>query len=152
MYLILFSRQFSDQLSQQDYAEVTSTLLKQYDISPSGGNTGHACHCAPLQLALFISPLYLLLPFRIVKQSFHRRSVIDVSHRLGPHKPQVLLKVENLIWDAVFSIAERPLDIKAIISKLVLQIPQDDMESASPGDRSWFNLFDGRALLLVTPA
>lgn len=87
-----------------------------------------------------------------MKQSFHRRSVIEVSHSLGPHKPHILLKVENLIWDTVFAIAERPLDIKAIISKLALQIPQDDIESVSPGDSSWFNLFGGKALVPVKAA
>ncbi len=52
----------------------------------------------------------------------------------------------------MFAIAERPLDIKVIISKLASQIPKDDTESISPGDRSWFNIFDGKALLLVTAA
>ena len=62
---------FTDQVSQQEYAEATALLLDQHDIHSSGGNTGHASLCAPLHLALLISPIYLLLPFRIIKQSFH---------------------------------------------------------------------------------
>lgn len=142
---------FSDEVSQQEYAEVTAILLSQHDIGPSGGNTGHACLCAPLHLALFISPMYLLFPFRIVKQSFHRRSIIEVSHRLGPHKPHIVLKLEDLIWDAVFAIAERPLDIQVIITKLALQIPEDYTKSVSPGDSSFFSLVDGKGSAFLWP-
>ncbi|KJA12588.1 hypothetical protein HYPSUDRAFT_60349, partial [Hypholoma sublateritium FD-334 SS-4] len=96
---------FADEVSQQEYAEVTAIWFDQHDIAPLEGSTGHAC-------------------------------------LLGPHKPHILLKLENLIWDAVFAISERPLDIKAIIAKLALQIPEDDMKSISPWDSSWFSLFD----------
>ena len=121
------------------------TLLKHHNLGPSGGNTGHASLCAPLHLALFISPIYLLLPFRIVKQSFHRRCIIEVSHKLGPNRPPILLKIENLIWDAVFAIAERPLHIKDIIIELASHIYGNEEEfiSCSPTDRSWFTLSNG---------
>ena len=106
----------------------------------SGGSSGHASLCAPFHLALFISPIYLLFPFRIVKQSFHRRSVIEVSHKLGPHKPSTLVKIEGLIWDAVFAIAERPLDIQDILTNLASQIPDMDCAASSPEEKQWFSL------------
>ena len=136
-----FPSQFFDQISQQEYAEVSANLLQCHE--KSGGSSGHASLCAPFHLALFISPIYLLFPFRIVKQSFHRRSVIEVSHRLGPHKPSTVLKIEGLIWDAVFAIAERPLDIQDILANLALQIPDADFVSCSPEEKQWFSLSNG---------
>ena len=142
--------QFADEVSQQEYNEVTVTLLKHHNLGP-GGNTGHASLCAPLHLALFISPIYLLFPFRIVKQSFHRWSIIEVSHKLGPHKPPVLVKLENLIWDAIFAIAERPLHIKDIIIELASHIcgKEEEYASCSPMERSWFTLSNGKLFLAV---
>lgn len=119
--------------------------MKHNDGGQLGGGARHASLCAPLHLSLFISPLYLLFPFRIVKESFHRRSIIDTYQKLGPNKPQVLLKIENLIWDAVFAIAERPADIETIISQLALTMPWDDIEAASQlnDEKSWFNILTG---------
>ena len=144
--LSFFQSQFTDEVSHQEYTEVTTALLKQYNIGQSGGNSGHASLCAPLHLALFISPLYLLLPFRIVKQTFHRRSLIEVSHKLGPHKLSVILKIESFLWDAIFAIAERPLNIKEIISGLASQISgySTDAVTCSPEESSWFCLSDGK--------
>ena len=136
-------------MSQQEYTEATSTLLKQFDTSLSGGSTGHASLCAPLHLALFITPMYLLLPFRIVKQSFHRRPVIEVSHKLGPHKPPIVLEIENLIWDAVFAISERPLDMNNIITQLASTLAAYNMGAILPEETSWFSLSDGEALFLM---
>ena len=140
----LFRSQFSDQVPQQEYGEVTKTLLKFHDPGSPGGSTGHASLCAPFHLALFISPLYLLFPFRIVKQSFHRRSVIEVAHKLGPHRPAAIVNIENLIWDALFAIAERPLEIQGIIAHLASQIPEMDSASFSPDERLWFTLSGGQ--------
>ena len=147
--LSFFQSQFTDEVSHQEYTEVTTALLKQYNIGQSGGNSGHASLCAPLHLALFITPMYLLLPFRIVKQSFHRRPVIEVSHKLGPHKPAIVLEIENLIWDAVFAISERPLDINNIITQLASTLTAYNMDSVLPEETSWFSLSDSEPLFLM---
>lgn len=141
-----------DEVSQREYLEAAAELVNQ--DGPLGGkasSAGHASFCAPLHLALFISPLYLLLPFRIVKKSFHRRPILQISHILGPHKTPLILKIENLIWDAVFSIAEQPSRIQDIISQLMLKIPWPEVQFASTEDRDWFRLSPGQVFRLSLP-
>jgi hypothetical protein len=68
-----------------------------------------------------ISSLYLLITRRLSTKSFHRRTVIDFAARLGPHKPPRLLAVENLIWDAVFRLAEGHISVYTVLRNLAKQ-------------------------------
>lgn len=144
------SSQFIDDSVQQEYTEATTFLLHEYECGPSTGTStksmkgaGHASLCAPLHLALLISPLYLLVPFRIVKYSFHRRPLIEYAHKLGPHKPRIILEVENHIWDAVFAIAENPQAIETIIHQLASRMPWNKFDAVSTQDGAWFELSSG---------
>lgn len=144
------SSQFLNESAQQEYGQATHFLLHQYECGSSTGQStkttkgaGHASLCAPLHLSLLISPIYLLLPSRIVKQSFHRRPVIEYAHKLGPHKPGIILEVENHIWDAVFAIAEHPQNLETILLDLVSRITSSKLNAVSPEEAAWFQLSPG---------
>ena len=53
---------------------------------------------APLQLALFISPICLLFPFQIIKKSFNRQLVITTAIKLGNEKPKLILDIEKCMY------------------------------------------------------
>ena len=78
-----------------------------------------------------LSPLYLLMTLRLSTKSFHRRTVIDLAARLGPHKPPRVLAVESVIWDAVFRLAEGRLLVYAVLSDLAKSLPWSDIDIAS---------------------
>ena len=68
-------------------------FMKNYQIDGQKSATGTR---SPLQFALMISPLYLLMTWRLSSKSFHRRTLLDAASRLGPNKPLLL---EVLIVD-----------------------------------------------------
>ena len=90
-----------------------------------------------------ISSLYLLITRRLGTKSFHRRTVIDFAARVGPHKPPCLLAVENLIWDAVFRLAEGHVSVYTVLRDLANSLPWSDIDTASncdSDDKQWFAL------------
>jgi hypothetical protein len=93
---------------------------------------------SPFQLAVMLSPMYLLSTFRLSTKSFHRRAVIDLAARLGPHKPPIILAVENVIWDAIFSLAEGRLSVYQVLCNLAYSLPWSDIDTASNSDQQWF--------------
>lgn len=95
----------------------------------------------PLQLALMISPLYLLMTFRLSTKSFNRRTVIDLAAKLGPHKPPLVLAVEKLIWDALFKLAEAPPTAYGVLHELANSLPWSEINDVLNGDTErWFSL------------
>ena len=95
---------------------------------------------SPLQLALMISPLYLLVTLRLSIKSFHRRTLIDVAARLGPHKPPYILAIENLVWDAIFRLAEGRDSVYVVLYDLANSLSSSDVDVALNGDidKPWF--------------
>lgn len=87
-----------------------------------------------------ISPLYLLVTRRLSTKSFHRRTVIDFAATQGPHKPSRLLAVENLIWDAVFRLAEGRVSVYTVLRDLANSLPLSDIDIAMncDTDKQWF--------------
>ncbi len=87
-----------------------------------------------------ISPLYLLVTRRLSSKSFHRRTVIDLAARLGPHKPPGLLAIENLIWDAIFRLAEGCASSYTVLRDLAdsLSWPDINMAANLERDKEWF--------------
>ena len=78
---------------------------------------------SPLHLALMISPLYLLVAARLSTKSYHRRTLIDFAAKLGPHKPPLILKVENLIWEALFKLAQGRILVYDVLLDLSNSLP-----------------------------
>jgi hypothetical protein len=96
---------------------------------------------SPLQLALMISPLYLFMTIRLSMKSYHRRTLIDFAAKLGPRKPPLILKVEKLIWEAIFKLAEGRFDVYDLLLGLSNSLPWDEIN----GDlnlvtETWFQL------------
>lgn len=78
----------------------------------------------PLHLSLLISPLFLIMPVTHTKGKFPRQSIYQVSSQflsrqcvsfnvfwqlscaLGNQKPEILTRVENEIWNALWMISE----------------------------------------------
>ncbi|KAF8192037.1 hypothetical protein BJ912DRAFT_924951, partial [Pholiota molesta] len=74
----------------------------------------------PLHLSLLLTPLCLLMPVAHVKGRFRRPSLSELfgqlSRALGNEKPEILTRVENEIWKALWMINEdssMPVIIKA---------------------------------------
>ena len=96
---------------------------------------------SPFQLAVMISPLYLLVTRRLSTKSFHRRTVIDLAARLGPNKPPRILAVESSIWDAIFRLAEGRISVYTALRGLADSLPWFDIDMASncEADQQWFD-------------
>ena len=56
-------------------------------------------------------------------KSYNRRTLIDLAAKLGPQKPPLILKVENLIWDALFKLAEGHFLVHDILLELANSLP-----------------------------
>ncbi len=88
-----------------------------------------------------ISPLYLFITRRLSTKSFHRRTVIDLAARLGPHKTSRILAAESAIWDAVFCLAEGRVSVYSVLRDLAESLPWSDIDIAAncEADQLWFN-------------
>jgi hypothetical protein len=84
--------------------------------------------------------MYLMVTLRLSTKSFHRRTVIDLAARLGPHKPPRVLAVENMIWDAIFRLAEGRVSVYTALRDLANSLPWSDVDVASncDADKQWF--------------
>ena len=109
----------------------------------SSASASHIASRSPLQLALMISPLYLLVTFRLSTKSFNRRTVIDLAAKLGPHKPPLVRDVEKLIWDALFKLADGPPSAYGVLRELVNSLPWSEINDVLNGNgdaEQWFSL------------
>lgn len=77
---------------------------------------------------------------RLSSKSFHRRTVIDLAARLGSHRPPLVLAVENLIWDALFRLAEGQVSVYVVLRDLANSLPWSDIDEALNcyTDEGWF--------------
>lgn len=117
---------------------IANNQVEGYKTSASGSRVGSR---TPLQLALMISPLYLLVTFRLSTKSFNRRTVIDLAAKLGPHKPPLVLAVEKLIWDALFKLADAPPTAYGVLRDLANSLPWSEINDVLNGDaEQWFSL------------
>ena len=99
-----------------------------------------------------ISPLYLLMTLRLSRKSFHRRTVIDLAARLGPHKPPPILAVENLIWDAIFRLSKARVSVHVVLRDLANSLSDFNAkwdESHDDAHKWWFSLDSGMILSLL---
>jgi hypothetical protein len=97
----------------------------------------------PLQLALLISPLCLLLPLNLEKRSFNRGALMQWSIQLGALKPEILQEIEKRIWKAILNIVNQPCDYLAILKDLASTFPStaiDELEKLPQTVTAWFNI------------
>lgn len=94
----------------------------------------------PLQLALLISPIYLLLPMQLFKRSFSRQTMLYISESLGNHKPRILEDVEIAIWKTLFSITSEKLDPLHHLQQLSNSLPWEQIANTMSSERAWFSI------------
>jgi len=131
---------FKDQESYEQFEISYKAFIQKCRTGGSPSSAAQVSSRSPFQLSAMISPLYLLITRRLSTKSFHRRTVIDVSARLGPHKPPRLLAVENLIWGAVFRLAEGRISVYTVLRDLANSLASSDIDIAlnCNGDKQWF--------------
>ncbi|KDR70306.1 hypothetical protein GALMADRAFT_144965 [Galerina marginata CBS 339.88] len=59
----------------------------------------------PLQIALFISPIFLLIPVKLRSASWDREEILRFAKALGNQKPELLQRIEKEIWFSILEIA-----------------------------------------------
>ncbi|KAF9032579.1 hypothetical protein BJ165DRAFT_1410751 [Panaeolus papilionaceus] len=94
----------------------------------------------PLHAAVLISPIFLLSNFSIYKYPWERDSLLEYSYRLGNMKPEILLRVERLIWTEFFSVYNNVKTLHDAMTSLVKNMPWGDLANVTPEVREWFNL------------
>ena len=130
-----------DKDSYDEYVLKYEAFIKGCEEEGCRSSPSRVQYRSPLQLALLISPLFLLLTTRLFLKSYHRRTLIDVAAKLGPRKPPLILKVENLIWDAVFKLSEGHHEAHTVLLELAESLPWTEINgSLNPGTEGWFNL------------
>ncbi|PPQ74768.1 hypothetical protein CVT26_005013 [Gymnopilus dilepis] len=95
----------------------------------------------PLQVALALSPVYLLSTRLLGNKVWNKRVLTDASCMLGNNKPSALLLVEKIIWNTLFLLADGQLDPREVLLRLNRDLPWADIRSNSrfAGSRTWFD-------------
>ncbi|PPQ82942.1 hypothetical protein CVT26_005172 [Gymnopilus dilepis] len=103
------------------------------------GGQSLASFRAPLQLALAITPLYLLSDTVLCKKSWNRRAILKLAFGLGNDKPVALIQAEKVLWDVLFLLANGALQPADVLKKLKSDLPWDSIKSTQmKGELSWF--------------
>ncbi|KAF9470132.1 hypothetical protein BDN70DRAFT_940030 [Pholiota conissans] len=130
---------FKDQTSYEHFELEFNAFVKKCQTEGTPSSAAHVGTRSPFQLAIMISPLYLLVTLRLSTRSFHRRTVIDLAARLGPHRPSCIWAVESAIWDALFRLAEGRISVYTALRGLADSLQSDlDVSSNCEADRQWF--------------
>jgi len=131
---------FKDRESYERFETEYNAFIKKCQTEGCSSSAAHVASRSPFQLGTMISSVYLLVTCRLSTKSFHCRTVIDVSAKLGSHKPHCLLVVENIIWDAVFRLAEGCISVYTVLRDLANSLPWSDIDMAfnCDADRRWF--------------
>jgi hypothetical protein len=106
---------FKDQESYEQFEIAYNAFIKKCQTGECPSLAAHVSSHLPFQLSVMISPLYLLVTHQLSMKSFHRRTVINITVRLGLHKSPHLLAVENCIWDAVFCLAKGGMSVYTVL-------------------------------------
>jgi hypothetical protein len=141
---------FQDEESYEQFVVEYHKFIENYRVEGCNSSVAHVGSRSPLQLALMISPLYLLMTLRLCTKSFHRRTLIDIAARLGPHKPPRVLAVEQIIWDAIFRLAEGRVSVNVVLRDLANSLPWSDIDKAlnCDADKQWFTPAPSKLLSL----
>jgi hypothetical protein len=118
---IPYNRHFLDQLksnlTDSAWCYITKLCKTQVNVNPNSALR------FPLQLALLISPLCLLLPVNLDKKVFNRGALMQWSNHLRSRKPDVLQVIEKKLWKGILNIVNQPGDYLAILKTLASEFP-----------------------------
>ena len=132
---------FKDKESYDEFEVKYNAFLAKWQTEGTLSATANVASRSPVQLAVMLSPIYLLITPRLSTKSFHRRTVIDTAARLGSCKPPRLIAVESAIWDAIFRLAEGRVSVYTVLRDLSNSLPWADIDMASncETDQLWFS-------------
>lgn len=118
----------------------TESILDELRRASALANVGPTTLRGPFQVATLLTPVCLFLRFQMIKKSFNRRTVLDYAAKMGPHKPELLLRVEDLILDTVFELSRGQTSPYQALEALVQNIPWSELQMASTmtRQREWF--------------
>ncbi|KAF8813075.1 hypothetical protein BYT27DRAFT_7207231 [Phlegmacium glaucopus] len=95
----------------------------------------------PLQVALLISPIFLLQEIQIHLSTFYvqRYKPTLYSKALGNGRPDIISKFEQFMWKELFSVAKGQQTIEDAATNIVEFIP-DHFNDIGSDIRNWFSL------------
>ena len=129
-----------DKASYDLFVTEYEKFVEKCGVEGCNSSPSHIGNHSPLQLALMISSLYLLMTSRLYLRSYHRRTLIYFAAKLGPQKPPLILAVENLIWNALFKLAEGRFLVHTVLLKLADSLPWTEINGElNPSTEAWFN-------------
>lgn len=107
--------------------------------------------------ALLFSPLYLLVPLKISNNAWDQEKMVKVrtsqsgmlssntqchplqlSKALGNHKPPILVKIEQLLWECLLQIAKGKDKCYNTLNKFFQEVDWDEIAMISEDDRGHF--------------
>lgn len=127
----------------------------------------------PLQLALCVSPLFLLVPELLHRKDFSRRDLLIVCYAFTPsiisfwlimvlqtwiafgnQAPAIVRRVEFLLWQAILRVACGQQDIAGSMTAFISEVPWPELRKIKIEDaeRKWFQTKGTRMYLVFIPA
>ncbi|KAJ8495207.1 hypothetical protein ONZ45_g12954 [Pleurotus djamor] len=92
-----------------------------------------------LQISLALSPILLLATRSYDLKSVSTQNLPALWTCLGGHRPAILLKLERMIWTAVFNIALQDANVPDVLGELVKNLSKELQAAViSDGDRDFF--------------
>ena len=143
-----WSRGHKDKKAYEGFVKKYEEFVRKWEVEGCHTSVSRVGDRSPLQLALMISPLYLFVTSRLSTKSYNRRTLIDLAAKLGPRKPPLISKVENLIWDSLFKLAEGRLNVYDVLLGLSNSLPWDEIDGdLNRVTKTWFHLDSGMLTL-----
>ncbi|EDR00937.1 uncharacterized protein LACBIDRAFT_333639 [Laccaria bicolor S238N-H82] len=128
---------FKDETSTDEFINDQEEGTYYLEHLRDGETASHTLHQlgTPLQLALLLTPFYLLFPFQIITRSYNRRLVLEAFAELTPRKTPLVLKIERSIWCSLIALADVTITPHEALTQLVSRLPWAEIEAASNNPR-----------------
>ncbi|KDR67911.1 hypothetical protein GALMADRAFT_146663 [Galerina marginata CBS 339.88] len=98
----------------------------------------HAGFRLSLQIALLVSPIMLLSDLKLCSLSWDKAEMIGFSKALGNQKPEIIKRIERMIWLTLFGIAEGSTQPYLAMQYLATTLPWSDIENMTDSEIEWF--------------
>ncbi|KDR79084.1 hypothetical protein GALMADRAFT_136982 [Galerina marginata CBS 339.88] len=98
----------------------------------------HAGFRLPLQIALLVSPIMLLSDLKLCSLFWDKAEMIGFSKALGNQKPEIIKRIERMIWMTLFGIAEGSTQPYLGMQYLATALPWSDIENMTNSEIEWF--------------
>lgn len=141
---------------QEQLSTEEASILRSLFASASKTNSLRL----PLELASLLSPIILLAPINLHKQSVNSSELVkvetyasvsivnlngtgQVATLAGSNKPHIIITIEKLIWNTIFAVARGDVDLPRAVENLAESFPWVEVETENQIDwvRHWFDGF-----------